>query len=369
LSPTQYVETQRAVLFTSDDPLRLLGGQQLNEVEVAYETYGSLSPARDNAVFICHALTGDAHAAGWHEGDRRPGWWDNLIGSGKAVDTDRFFVICANLLGGCSGTTGPQSVDPATGASYGLDFPLIQIADLVAVHRRLVQHLGIERLYAAVGGSLGGMQVLQWVLDDPGQIERAVLIAATSQLTAENMAFSTVAREAIMNDPDFHGGRYADYGTLPRRGLKVARMMAHITYVSAESLEEKFGRTRGTTGGDTAMTPDFAVEEYLQHQGDSFLDRFDALSYLYLSRLLDYFDPFADPDALARLTTAAQTRWLLLSFSSDWRFSTPHSERIYEHLVKTGRDVDFEEIASPFGHDSFLLEPPGYHERIGSFLA
>lgn len=367
MSSVGEVETQRAVLFTQDAPLRLVGGGRLDHVEVAYETYGHLSAERDNAVFICHALTGDAHAAGWHPGARRPGWWDNLIGPGKPVDTDRFLVICANLLGGCSGTTGPQSTDPATGRPYGPNFPIVQIADLVAAHRRLVEHLGIDRLYAAVGGSLGGMQVLQWVLDAPDEVERAVLIAATSQLTAENMAFSTVAREAIMNDPDFHAGRYAEHGVVPRRGLKVARMMAHITYVSAESLDEKFGRERHTTGFDAVMTPDFAVEDYLQHQGESFLKRFDALSYLYLSRLLDYFDPFADPEALTRLAEA-RTRWLLLSFTSDWRFSTPHSRRIHDHLVKAGADASFEELASPYGHDSFLLQPAGYHERIAAFL-
>jgi homoserine O-acetyltransferase len=362
---TDFVQPQRAVLFTRDGPLRLRGGRRLDHVEVAYETYGTLSPARDNAVFICHALTGDAHAAGLHRGATRPGWWDNLIGPGRAVDTDRFFVISPNLLGSCSGSTGPQSADPATGAPYALDFPLLQMADLVAVHRALLAHLGVERLHAAVGGSLGGMQVLQWVIDAPGQLDRAVLVAASSRLTAENLAFSAVAREAILSDPDFHDGRYRDHGVLPRRGLKVARMMAHITYVSAASLEQKFGRRRA--GGDLRMGPDFAVEDYLQHQGESFLDRFDALSYLYLSRLLDYFDPFADPGTADRLAGAV-TRFLLLSFDSDWRFPTGHSVRIHAHLVKAGLESAHEELFSPWGHDSFLLDPPGYHDRIRAFL-
>jgi len=365
VSQIGYVETQRVVLFTEDDPLRLRGGDTLGPVEVAYETYGELSPERDNAIFVCHALTGDAHAAGLHLGAKKRGWWDNLIGRGKAIDTDRFFVISANLLGGCRGTTGPQSINPATGAPYGLDFPMIEMADLVTVHRRLVEHLGIDRLYAAVGGSLGGMQVLQWVIDAPGQIERAVLAAASSQLTAENIAFSAVAREAIMSDPDFHEGRYAEHGVVPARGLKVARMMAHITYVSDQSLAHKFGRRR--IGAAPTFGVDYEVESYLHHQGDSFLQRFDALSYLYLSRLLDYFDPFAEPANLARLREAV-TAFRVLSFDSDWRFDTRQSERMVAVLRQCGLQVEFDEIASPHGHDSFLLEPPGYHEAIAAFL-
>lgn len=363
-----HVETQRVVLATEDDPLLTRGGGRLDRVEVAYETYGELSPARDNAVFVCHALTGTANAAGLHLGEKKRGWWDNLIGPGKPVDTDRFFVISPNILGGCSGTTGPLSTDPATGRSYGLDFPQLHMTDLVAVHRRLARHLGVERLYAGVGGSLGGMQVLQWAIDDPDALERAVLVAATSRLTAENIAFSTVAREAIMNDPDFVGGRYAEHGVFPWRGQKVARMMAHITYVSGQSLDERFGRRRTRAGDDWTLEPDFEVEHYLQHQGLTFLDRFDALSYLYLSRLLDYFDPFADPGTDAALRRAG-TRFQVTSFDSDWRFSTAQSRRLVEQLERLGHVVDFAELASPHGHDSFLLDPPGYHDRIRSFLA
>lgn len=367
MSQIGYVETQRVVLFTEDDPLRLRGGGTLGPVEVAYETYGTLSAARDNAVFICHALTGDAHAAGLHLGAKKRGWWDNLIGRGKAVDTDRFFVISANLLGGCSGTTGPQSIDPATGAPYALDFPMIQMADLVTVHRRLLDHLGIERLHAAVGGSLGGMQVLQWAMDAPEQIDRAVLVAASSRLSAENIAFSAVAREAIMSDPDFHGGRYREHGVIPARGLKVARMMAHITYVSDQALEQKFDRRRVADAGEPRFGIDFEVESYLHHQGTAFLDRFDALSYLYLSRLLDYFDPFADAEATERLQRAV-TAFRVLSFDSDWRFDTRQSARMVTKLRELGLPVEFDEIASPHGHDSFLLEPPGYHDAVREFL-
>ncbi len=359
-----YVETQRAVVASAADPLVLRGGGVLRHVEVAYETYGELSQDRDNAVMLCHALTGDAHAAGLHLGDKRRGWWDNLVGGSRAVDTDRFFVISANLLGGCAGTTGPLSPDPATGRPYGLGFPQLHMSDLVEVHRRLLAHLGIERLYAAVGGSLGGMQVLQWAMDAPGQVDRAVMVACYSRLSAENIAFSAVAREAIMSDPAFHGGRYADHGVVPAYGLKVARMLAHITYVSPEMLESRFGRRR--IGAAPSFGVDFEVESYLQHQGSSFVARFDALSYLYFSRLLDHFDAFADPRAEA--LRGSTTRFQVTSFDSDWRFGTAQNRRIASELAQRGHDVDFAELASPYGHDSFLLEPPGYHDRLRGFL-
>ncbi len=361
------VETQRVVLATADDPLVLASGATLGPVEVAYETYGELSPARDNVVVVCHALTGDAHAAGHHGDPSRRGWWDNLIGPGRAVDTDRFFVVSANLLGGCQGTTGPLSTDPATGRPYALSFPLLAMSDLVAVHRLLLTHLGIERVHAAIGGSLGGMQVLQWTLDAPGQVERAVLVAASSRLTAENIAFSTVARTAILSDPGFAGGEYAGRGPGPVAGLAVARMLAHITYVSEQSLEAKFGRRRRDDGPPRLGTH-FEVESYLDHQAEVFLERFDALSYLYLTRVMDYFDPFADPDTAGRVAAGA-TDYLVLSFDSDWRFPTPHSARLHAALQRAGARSEHVELASPWGHDSFLLEPPGYHERIAAFLA
>lgn len=369
MSPAQgHVETQRVVLFTRDDPLVLLSGQTLGPIEVAYETYGELSPERDNAVFICHALTGGANAAGLHLNAKKRGWWDNMIGPKKPVDTDRFFVIAANILGGCSGTTGPSSTNPETGTAYGLDFPFLTMSDLVTVHRALLVHLGIERLFAAVGGSLGGMQVLQWAIDAPEQIDRAVMVAASSLLSAQNIAFSAVGRQAIMTDPDFHDGQYVAHQTAPAIGMKVARMTAHITYVSDRSMTTKFGRRRREPDGAQRLGPDFEVEHYLEHQGMTFLDRFDPLSYLYLSRLLDYFDPFSEPGTDAALA-ASTTRFLAISFDSDWRFDTSQSERIVHELERLGAPVRFREISAPWGHDSFLLEPPGYHDEVRQFLA
>ena len=361
------VETHHVRLFTDDDPLILSGGSGLGPVDVAYETYGTLASGRDNAVFICHALTGDAHAAGFHPGARRPGWWDNLIGPGKPLDTNRFFVICANLLGGCQGTTGPSSTDPATGRAYGLDFPLLDMADFVAVHRALLAHLGIERLLIALGGSLGGMQVLEWSLLHPEQIANAAVIAASSRLNAQNIAFSAVARRAIMDDPDFNDGRYAESGLVPRLGLRTARMMAHITYLSEDAFSEKFGRTPHPERDKPGFGIDFAVESYLDHQGRVFIDRFDALSYLYLSRVMDYFDPFSRPHATDAVA-AHPVKFLVLSFDTDWRFSTHHSRRIVRHLEHARQPVTFREIPASSGHDSFLLPVARYHQTLRAWF-
>jgi homoserine O-acetyltransferase len=299
-------------------------------LEIAYARYGD--PAHP-AIYICHALTGDADAADW---------WDTLIGPGKAVDTDRFHVICANILGGCKGTTGPASTNPATGERYGLDFPLFTIRDMVAVHRALLHALGISKLHAAVGGSLGGMQILQWTLDHPDEIERAVLVCSTARLSAQNIAFSKVARHAI----------------LTHDAMDVARMMAHITYVSDESLRRKFDRERKVPGATMTMTSDFQVEHYLDHQAKVFLERFDPHSYLYLSRVMDYYEPFAEaPEPPA-------TRFLLVSFDSDWRFGTEHSEYIAAQLAALGADVVHHEVQSPWGHDSFLMDVPEYHRLV-----
>ena len=362
-----YVETQRAVLASASDPLVMRRGGRLEHVEVAYETYGSLNAARDNAIFVTHALTGNANAAGLHLGEKKRGWWDNMIGPGKPVDTDRFFVISPNILGGCSGTTGPLSLDPATGRAYGLDFPMLHMGDLVEVHRRLLAPPGGGRPPPGGGGALGGGQILQWGIDDPPAMDRAGLVAASSRLSAENIAFSAVAREAIMSDPDFVGGRYAEQGVFPWRGQKVARMMAHITYVSEVTLEQKFGRRRRAGDADWGLGPDFEVEHYLQHQGITFLDRFDALSYLYLTRLIDYFDPFAEAGTAAALGTT-RTQFQVTSFDSDWRFDTAQSRRMVAELERCGVDADFAELSSPYGHDSFLLEAPGYHDRVRAFL-
>lgn len=361
------VSTQTVKLFDADRPLRLASGEQLAEVEVAYECYGKLNADRSNAVYICHALTGDAHAAGWHEGDRRPGWWDTMIGPGKAIDTNRWFVITANLLGGCKGTTGPGSINPATGKAWGLDFPLLTMSDFVTVHQALVAHLGIKKLHAAVGGSLGGMQVLQWAISAPQELENAVIIAASSRLTAQNIAFSAVGRQAIMRDEHFHGGRFTEHEVNPNVGLAIARMMAHITYTSEEGFQAKFGREPQRAESSPGFGVDFAVEGYLEHQGEIFLARFDALSYLYLTRVMDYFDPFAEPDALAALRHDP-TRFLVISFDSDWRFSTEHSRQLVQQLAAAELPVTFREIRSPWGHDSFLLTIEPYLATVRAFL-
>ena len=361
------VSTRTVRVFDSSRPLELAGGSRLAPVDVAFETYGTLNADASNAVFVCHALTGDAHAAGLHEGATRPGWWDNLIGPGKPLDTDRFFVVCANLLGGCQGTTGPSSRNPRTGRAYGLEFPLLTVSDLVEVHRALMRELGITRLVAAIGGSLGGMQVLHWALSHPAEVANAIVIAASSRLTAQNIAFSAVARRAIMADPHFSGGDYAAADTSPDVGLAIARMMAHITYLSEDALTEKFGREPHTNRTRPGFGIDFAVESYLDHQGQVFLERFDALSYLYLSRVMDYFDPFADPDALAAVREQP-VNWLVASFDTDWRFGTAHSRRIVRRLEGIGQPVTFREISSPSGHDSFLLPVPTYHATLQAFL-
>ena len=363
------VETRRATLFTQDQPLVLESGQRLAPVEVAYETYGELNEQRSNAVFIHHALTGDAHAAGFHEGATRPGWWDNLIGPGKPVDTDRLFVVCANLLGGCMGTTGPASPDPATGDPYGLRFPLFTVGDLVNVHRALLRHLGIQRLLAAVGGSLGGMQALQWSIEHPDEVHSAVVVCSTARLSAQNIAFSAVAREAIMRDPNFNGGDYQRLGVRPDAGLSVARMMAHITYLSEEGMRRKFGRRlQDRESPRFGFDVDFQVESYLHHQGEAFLKRFDANSYLYLTRVMDYFDPFADMVAAGAKLERVDTRFLVVSFDSDWRFDTAHSRDMVRILAAHRVPVTFREISSPHGHDSFLLEVPEYHRTVASFM-
>jgi homoserine O-acetyltransferase len=370
LSGVGIVETKRAVVFDGD-PLVLASGASLSDVEVAYETYGSLNAERSNAVFICHALSGDAHAAGLHEGDdpARPGWWDNIIGPGRPLDTNRYFVVSANVLGGCMGTTGPSSIDPTTGKHWGLNFPLIQVPDMVNVHRALLGQLGVDRLLAAVGGSLGGMQVLQWSIDHPDELGGAMIIAASAGLTAQNIAFSAVAREAIMRDPDFAGGDYYENERGPDAGLALARMIGHITYLSEQSMREKFGRRiQDATLPRYGFDVDFQVESYLHHQGQSFVERFDANSYLYLGRAMDYFDPFGDPAHVQRQIGSGETSFLTISFDSDWRFSSEHSRKMAAELRATGAPVTYRDIASPHGHDSFLFAIPEYHRTIAGYL-
>lgn len=343
------VNTNRLVLFDAATPLVLESGARLAPVEVAYETYGSLDATGSNTVFVCHALTGDAHAAGHHGDPSRPGWWDTIIGPGKPLDTDRHYVVCANLLGGCQGTTGPASINPATGRQYGTDFPLFTVRDLVAVHRALLRRLGVRKLYAAIGGSLGGMQALQWALDYPDELKRAVLVCASARLSAQNLAFSAAGRAAIMRGD-------------PWAGMAIARMFAHITYLSEESMRRKFDRARRDPAGMT-LASDFEVEHYLDHQAETFLKRFDPLTYLYLSRVMDYFEPFSEPPG-----PAPKTRFLVISFDTDWRFPTPHSLHLADHLRRRGVVVDQREIRSPWGHDSFLLAVPEYHALVARFL-
>ncbi|MDW5595086.1 homoserine O-acetyltransferase [Conexibacter stalactiti] len=371
------VETQRAVVFDDDRPLVLESGARLTHVEVAYETYGTLAEDGGNAVFVCHALSGDAHAAGYHDGDRRPGWWDNIVGPGRPLDTDRFFVVCANVLGGCKGTTGPGSTDLATGRPYGLRFPLLAVRDLVETHRALLRQLGVSRLLAAIGGSLGGMQALQWSLDHPGEVGGALVVASSARLSAQNIAFSAVAREAIMRDPDFAGGDYYEAGRAgrPDRGLALARMIGHITYLSEESMRQKFGRRiQDAVEPRFGFDVDFEVESYLAHQGQSFVERFDANTYLYMTRVMDYFDPFADPAYVGRQVAAGRaaegggTSYLVLSFDSDWRFSTEHAREIADVLRGAGARVTFRELSAPHGHDSFLFPVPEYHRTVAGFL-
>ena len=361
------VETRRVVLFAEDGPLRLQSGAALAPVEVAYESYGTLDAAGGNAVFVCHALSGDAHAAGHHGDPAQRGWWDTIIGPGRPLDTERFFVVCPNLLGGCAGTTGPATIDPRTGRAYGLRFPLLTVRDLVAVHRALLCHLGVVRLHAAIGGSLGGMQVLQWAIDQPEDIDRGVLVCASARLNALNIALTAVARSAIMSDPDFQDGDYLDGPRRPDRGLSLARKLGHITYLSGESMRRKFDRAR--RGGPPAamtMSNDFEIEHYLDHQGESFVGRFDALSYLYLTRLMDYFDPFADRDLeLARVST----RLLAISFDSDWRFGSEHSRHLVDVLRAGGVDARHVEVSSPWGHDSFLMEGDAYQRLVTQALS
>jgi homoserine O-acetyltransferase len=360
------VQTQRVVLFDEDGPLELRSGATLAPVQVAYETYGELAADASNAVFVCHALSGDAHAAGHHGEEQRRGWWDTIIGPGKPLDTDRFFVICPNLLGGCAGSTGPASVDPRSGRAYGLRFPLLSVRDLVTVHRALLACLGISRLHAAIGGSLGGMQALQWALDYPNELQRAILVCASARLGAQNIALSAIARSAITSDPEFDGGDYLDGPRRPTRGLALARKLGHVTYLSEESMRRKFDRAR-RDGVDAPMTldVDFEVEHYLEHQGEIFVERFDALSYLYLTRVMDYFEPFADPRLdLERV----QTSFLAISFDSDWRFGSEHSRFIVEQLQAGGVVARHVEVASPWGHDSFLLDGEQYHRLVTDAL-
>jgi homoserine O-acetyltransferase len=356
--------------FGTDRPLALDSGASIAPWQIAYQTYGTLNADRSNAVLICHALTGDQHVLGENPVTGKPGWWPLMVGPGKPIDTDRFFVICANVLGGCLGTTGPASLNPETSKAYGLELPVLTIRDMVRAQAALVEGLGIETLFSVIGGSMGGMQVLQWAATYPQRVFSAIAIAASHRHSSQNIAFHEVGRQAVMADPEWHGGRYMDEGRSPKKGLAVARMAAHITYMSDQSLHQKFGRNlqdreRLTFGFDA----DFQIESYLRHQGMSFVDRFDANSYLYVTRAMDYFDLGAEADGvLANVFKGTKTRFCLISFTSDWLFPTSESRAVVHALNAAGASVSFVEIESDRGHDSFLLDIPEQFRIVRGFM-
>jgi len=357
-------------ILTLDRPLALDGGATLEGVDIAYATYGRLNEARSNAVLVCHALTGDQFVAGTRPADGKPGWWSRLVGPEKPIDTDRYFVVCANVLGGCAGTTGPAGIDPATGAPYGLAFPVVTIADMVRAQAALLDALGIPRVLAVVGGSMGGMQALQWAADHPDRMRGVAAIATAARHTPQNIAFHEIGRQAVMADPDWRGGAYAEAGVRPRKGLAVARMTAHVTYLSEDALNRKFGRelqNRAAVG--FGFDADFQVESYLRHQGASFVERFDANSYLYITRAMDYFDlASASGGRLADAFRELKARVLVASFTSDWLYPTAESRTIVRALNAAGAEVSFAEIASDKGHDAFLLDEPELDALLAAFL-
>jgi homoserine O-acetyltransferase len=356
--------------FGADDPLVLDAGISLSPFQIAYRTYGTLNAARSNAILVCHALTGDQHVASENPVTGKPGWWDIMIGPGRPIDTDRYFVICTNVLGGCMGTTGPASTDPATGQPYGLSLPLITIPDMVRAQAMLVKRLGIETLFSVVGGSMGGMQVLQWATQYRDAVFSAMPIATAARHSAQNIAFHEVGRQAIMADPEWRGGRYLAEGTRPSAGLAVARMAAHITYLSDAALHRKFGRRFQDRDAPTfSFDADFQVESYLRYQGEAFVERFDANSYLYVTRAMDYFDIAADHGgSLARAFAGTKTRFCVVSFTSDWLFPTADSRQVVHALNAAGASVSFAEITSDKGHDAFLLDEPELFAITRGFL-
>lgn len=356
--------------FSFDDPLELELGGQIQGIEVAYETYGQLNEARDNAILICHALSGDSHVAR-HDLEDEPGWWDIAVGPGKAIDTDRYFVICPNALGGCRGTTGPNSHNPATGRRYGADFPTITAADIVETQRRLVDHLGVHRLLAAIGGSMGGHQVLTWAIRYPDRIAGAVALATSSRLTTQAIAFDVVGRNAIRRDSNYKGGQYLDKDTMPAVGLALARMLGHITYLSPEAMREKFGANRlQPREFETEFEKKFSVGSYLAYQGDKFVERFDANSYIKLSLAMDLFDLGNSPDELSANLSRSQCRWLIVSFTSDWLFPPRQSQELTDSLIALNKPVSYCNVVSTCGHDAFLLpdDLPVYGGLIRAFL-
>ena len=356
--------------FGADRPLKLDAGVELSPFQIAYKTYGTLNAERSNVVLICHALTGDQHVASIHPVTRKSGWWETMVGPGKPIDTERYFVICPNVMGACMGTTGPSSTDPKTGKPWGLDFPVITIRDMVRAQAMLLDHLGIESLFAVAGGSMGGMQALQWAASYPQRVFCSLPIACATRHSAQNIAFHEVGRQAIMADPEWRGGRYLLENSNPRRGLAVARMGAHITYLSDAALHRKFGRKFQDRENPTfSFDADFEVESYLRHQGIAFVERFDANSYLYLTRAMDYFDLAGDyGGTLAKAFAGTPTRFCVVSFTSDWLFPTSDSRAIVHALNAASARVSFAEIVTDKGHDAFLLEEPELFAIVRGFL-
>lgn len=359
-----------ATLF-EDTPLQLDGGATLSPVTVGYETYGTLNAEGSNAVLICHALTGDQYVASTHPITGKPGWWERLVGPGKLIDTDKYFVVCSNVLGSCLGTTGPWQENPATGKPWGTDFPVITVRDMVRVQAALMDTLGVEKLLMAIGGSMGGMQVQEWLTTFPERVHSAVMLATAPRHTAQNIAFHEVGRQAIMADPDWREGRYYDHDVKPAKGLSVARMTAHITYLSEDALTKKFGRNLQERDALTfGFDADFQVESYLRHQGSTFVDRFDANSYLYVTRALDYLDIAARHGGRLAdaFKNAAHVRCCVISFTSDWLYPTAENKAIVHALNAAGVPVSFAEIESPFGHDAFLLDVPEMDHMLTGFV-
>lgn len=353
-----------------DQALKLECGKTLPEYDIAYETYGELNDSGSNAILICHALSGDQHAAGYHAmEDRKPGWWESSIGPGKPIDTKRFFVVSMNNLGGCKGSSGPNTKRPGTDTYWGPDFPIVTVRDWVNSQQRLMQALGIEHWLAVIGGSLGGMQVMQWSIDYPDAIKHAIVIAASPKLTAQNIAFNEVARQAILSDPDFNNGHYLEKNTIPRRGLMLARMLGHITYLSDDSMREKFGRELREGKLNFGFDVEFQVESYLRYQGHAFVERFDANTYLLMTKTLDYFDLARDHgDDLATAMSSATAKFMVMSFTSDWRFSPQRSREIVKALIKAKKQVSYVEIEAQHGHDAFLMPISHYMNVFHNYM-
>jgi homoserine O-acetyltransferase len=352
------------------EPLALKCGRSIADYELVYETYGTLNAAGSNAVLVCHALNASHHVAGTYADDpNNIGWWDNMIGPGKPLDTNRFFVVGVNNLGGCQGSTGPQSINPQTGKPWGGDFPVVTVDDWVNAQARLADHLGIRQFAAVMGGSLGAMQCLQWTIAWPERTRHALVIACTPNLSAQNIAFNEIARQAILTDPDFHGGDFYAHNVMPRRGLRVARMVGHVTYLSDDEMANKFGRQLKHGQVNYGFDTEFEIESYLRYQGDKFAGYFDANTYLRITKALDYFDPaFAHGGDLAKALAPARAGFLVVSFTTDWRFSPERSREIVHALLKNRRDVTYAEIDAPHGHDAFLLDDARYHKLVAAYF-